>query len=87
MKMVIMEAFLFAFDITVAQTKQGTRFFELILHYNRNTGIDSKALESKLFLIGLNRLMIDQAQRCVNFTLVKIKVKIEHNRGQTAYDC
>ena len=27
------------------------------------------------FLIGLNRLSIDQAQLCVNFTPVKIKIK------------
>ena len=41
---------------------------------------DSKALESKLSLIGLNRLIYNQAQQCVNFTPVKIKLSIIGDR-------
>ena len=64
--MMIMEAFPFAVDIFVAETKQGA-IASLQRPFYPN------ALESKLSLIGLNRLILDQAKRCVNITPMKIR--------------
>ena len=65
--MMIMEAFHLVFDVSAHKPNREQKFSSHSFTSMETQPFDSKALESKLFLIGLNRLIIDKGQRCVNF--------------------
>ena len=81
--MMVMDAFTYLLTY-LSHNQTGKKFSSHSFVTSGTQPFDQQALESKLSLIGLNRLIIDQAQRCVNFTPVKINV--EHNKGQTAFN-